>query len=118
MPNSAFGINSRGGNQGPINSTLYDLSTPIGNSYASCCNKCYFDSVNCVQAIYHSSAVAFLGNLGCKIETAPAAVGDELPAHQTQFCPAGVITGLIYGPDDGTPLFIPGPCGQVYENLS
>lgn len=117
LPNKAYGISNRGGNQGPINSTLYDPSTPIGSTREACCNECYFGSQNCVQATYHDDFVAFLGDLGCRINLAPAAVGDGLPAHETENCPSGVISGLIYGPGDGYPMFIPGPCGEVYQNL-
>ncbi|KAI2631520.1 hypothetical protein GGS26DRAFT_591392 [Hypomontagnella submonticulosa] len=93
--------------------TLYPLSDSRGTSAQSCCETCYFNATNCVQAwwyFYEGCVVSVATNL-------TAGTGsNESPA-----CPRGTFSGLTYGPDKD-PAFrstgnIAGPCGEGYTNF-
>ena len=115
----AYGVaQSFNANEGPITTTTYNLTTSDGSSALACCNKCFFESQNCVRALYNSpNSIVTSNPMGCIVSTAPQAVGDNVDAHRTGSCPAGVINGLYYTPSDGSQIHIAGPCGYLYENL-
>ncbi|KAI0009403.1 hypothetical protein F4779DRAFT_582735 [Xylariaceae sp. FL0662B] len=93
--------------------SLYYLDTPEGASAESCCNACYFELENCVQAYWYFYE-------GCVVSQATnltAGTGE----HTSSTCPVGTFQGLTYGPDVA-PAFrstgnIAGPCGQSYTNF-
>lgn len=90
----------------------YYLDTPEGASAQSCCNTCFFEIANCIQAFWYSYQ-------GCVIMQGVGVVGTGQGVTNT--CPNGVISGLTYGPDVN-PAFrstgnIVGPCGSAYNNV-
>ncbi|RFU24392.1 hypothetical protein B7463_g11946, partial [Scytalidium lignicola] len=83
-----------------------------GQNATDCCNTCFFEVENCVQAFYHEVE-------GCVVSQATnltSASGEGV----TNSCPAGTFNGLAYGadinPQPRTPGTIMGPCGQDYHN--
>ncbi|MCJ1244660.1 hypothetical protein MMC30_001859 [Trapelia coarctata] len=92
--------------------SLYYLDTPEGASAQGCCNACFFEIANCIQAYWYSYE-------GCVVRRGTGVMGTGQGV--TNSCPNGVISGLVYGPDVN-PAFrssgnIVGPCGSAYNNV-
>ncbi|KAI4239596.1 MAG: hypothetical protein LQ349_000270 [Xanthoria aureola] len=89
----------------------FDLSTK-GGTLEGCCNICYFDIPNCLQAFYYSYQ-------GCVVQQPTEIVGTG--PGVSSVCPNGQIAGLTYNRDTNPPFRstgnIAGPCGQTYNNL-
>ncbi|MCJ1394520.1 hypothetical protein MMC18_007399, partial [Xylographa bjoerkii] len=111
-PGPAYGKYQDSNDLGLANS-LYYSTTPQGTSAQACCNTCFFEIPNCVQAywyFYEGCVVSQATNL----ETASG-------LSESTVCPAGTFEGLSYVPDYD-PAFrssgdIAGPCGQSYTNF-
>ncbi|KAI4200311.1 MAG: hypothetical protein LQ350_004059 [Teloschistes chrysophthalmus] len=87
--------------------------TPQGQSGQACCNACFFELENCINAYYYS----YQGCVYSQATNLTNASGQGVDAT----CPAGYFKGLTYVPDtkydfrsQGT---LAGPCGQTYNNL-
>lgn len=92
---------------------LYGLETSQGSSLQSCCNACFFELENCLEAYWYSYE-------GCVVMSADPAQFNGTGAS-TSTCPQGEIVGLEYDMDN-SPAFrstgnIAGPCGQSYRDL-
>ncbi|KAL8849158.1 MAG: hypothetical protein Q9221_005835 [Calogaya cf. arnoldii] len=89
----------------------FDLSSK-GATLEGCCNICYFDIPNCLQAFYYEYQ-------GCVVQQPTEIIGTG-PGVST-VCPNGQIAGLTYNRDTNPPFRstgnIAGPCGQTYNNL-
>ncbi|KAH8703292.1 hypothetical protein BGW36DRAFT_84952 [Talaromyces proteolyticus] len=115
IPTSPYGNASLPGNFSTENSLYYLTSTKEGASAQACCNACYFDLPNCIQAYWYSYE-------GCVVSQATnASVSHFGSGHDiSSVCPAGTFNGLTYA-NDTNPAFrstgnIAGPCGQAYTN--
>lgn len=91
---------------------IYYSDTPQGVSAQACCNTCFFEIANCIQAFWYFYE-------GCVVSQGTGVVG--IGQGVTNTCPNGVIAGLVYGPDVA-PAFrssgnIVGPCGSAYNNV-
>jgi hypothetical protein len=89
------------------------LSTSEGGSALACCNACFFDIPNCVQAYFYSYE-------GCVVTTATDLTSAS-GLGVSNSCPNGLFTGLTYAPDT-MPAFrstgnFAGPCGMTYNDL-
>ncbi|KAL8637284.1 MAG: hypothetical protein Q9228_005426 [Teloschistes exilis] len=87
--------------------------TPQGSSGQACCNACFFEIENCINAYYYS----YQGCVYSQATNLTSASGQGKDAT----CPAGYFKDLTYVPDT-KPAFrsqgnIAGPCGQTYNNL-
>ncbi|MCJ1366219.1 hypothetical protein MMC16_005345 [Acarospora aff. strigata] len=92
--------------------TRFYLDTPQGTSAQSCCNTCFFEVANCIQAFFYSYQ-------GCVVQQGVGVIGTGQGVSGS--CPNGKIEGLVYGPDV-MPAFrstgnIVGPCGVAYNNV-
>ncbi|KAL8733208.1 MAG: hypothetical protein Q9166_002225 [cf. Caloplaca sp. 2 TL-2023] len=111
-PGPAYG-DSYSPNSLGLQNNLYYLNTPQGSSASACCNTCFFEVPNCIQAYFYFYQ-------GCVVSQATdlsSGSGQGISAT----CPVGTFNGLSYGPDV-IPAFrstgdIAGPCGQKYTNV-
>ncbi|KAL8833438.1 MAG: hypothetical protein Q9176_007978 [Flavoplaca citrina] len=89
----------------------FDLTTN-GATLEGCCNICYFEIPNCLQAFYYSYQ-------GCVVQQPTEIIGTG--PGVSSVCPNGQIAGLTYNRDTNPPFRstgnIAGPCGQTYNNL-
>lgn len=109
-PGPAYGLAQ--GSVPHVENSLFYINTPEGASAEACCNTCFFEIENCIQAFWYSYE-------GCVVSQGTDVNGTGQGISKT--CPAGIIQGLQYGPD-GTPPFrstgdFAGPCGEAYANL-
>ena len=110
LPSPGPAYRLAGGNLPVTTNTLFSLDSPEGASAIACCNACFFELQNCVQAnwFFYEGCVAHLGQ---------SVVGNGKGVSAT--CPQGQIQGLAYGPDPSPPFRstgdIAGPCGQRYS---
>ena len=90
---------------------LFGFDT-LGATLEGCCNLCYFNVTNCIQAYYYFYE-------GCVIQQGTNVNGTARGISDS--CPSGQITGLTYGNDTNPPFrstgSIAGPCGQIYNDL-
>lgn len=98
------------------NSLFYVSSTTEGASAQACCNACFFELANCIQAYWYSYE-------GCVVSLATnsSLAGSASGKQVSTACPAGIFNGLTYE-QDTDPAFrstgnIAGPCGQTYNDL-
>ncbi|KAL8714993.1 MAG: hypothetical protein Q9225_006446 [Loekoesia sp. 1 TL-2023] len=110
-PNLPYGLSSGSSNIVGTNNNLYGSGT-TGTTLEGCCNLCYFEVPNCIQAWYYFYQ-------GCVVQQATEVTGTG--ARVSDVCPNGKIAGLTYNPDMNPPFRstgdIAGPCGQTYNNL-
>ena len=89
---------------------LYGLETTQGGTLSGCCNACYFELENCLQAWWYSYE-------GCVVMTADPTKFNGTGAA-TSTCPQGKITGLEYERDTSASFRsdgdFAGPCGETY----
>ncbi|KUL82473.1 hypothetical protein ZTR_10203 [Talaromyces verruculosus] len=95
---------------------FYVSSTTEGASAQACCNACFFELANCIQAYWYSYEGCVV-SLATNSSLAGSASGEQVSTA----CPAGIFNGLTYE-QDTNPAFrstgnIAGPCGQTYNNL-
>jgi hypothetical protein len=98
------------------NTLFYVSSTTEGASAQACCNACFFELANCIQAYWYSYEGCVV-SLATNSSLAGSASGEQVSTA----CPAGIFNGLTYE-QDTNPAFrstgnIAGPCGQTYNNL-
>ncbi|RAO68123.1 uncharacterized protein BHQ10_004135 [Talaromyces amestolkiae] len=98
------------------NSLFYVSSTTEGASAQACCNACFFELANCIQAYWYSYEGCVV-SLATNSSLAGSASGEQVSTA----CPAGIFNGLTYE-QDTDPAFrstgnIVGPCGQTYNDL-
>ncbi|KAL8803640.1 MAG: hypothetical protein Q9182_003055 [Xanthomendoza sp. 2 TL-2023] len=91
--------------------TLYGAGTK-GETIEGCCNLCYFEVPNCINAFFY-------GYQGCVVQQPSEVIGTG--PGVSAVCPNGQIAGLTYSRDTAPPFRsqgdIAGPCGQTYNNL-
>jgi hypothetical protein len=112
-PTIPYGIASTPNSLG-LENNLYYLNTQQGSSAQACCNACFFELANCVQAYWYFYE-------GCVVSQATdlsSASGQQV----SNVCPSGTFDDLTYN-NDTAPAFrstgnIAGPCGQTYNNLA
>ncbi|KAL9007384.1 MAG: hypothetical protein Q9173_007332, partial [Seirophora scorigena] len=96
---------------GDFDNQLYGSGTK-GATLDGCCNLCYFELQNCINAYFY-------GYQGCVVSRPvnPAGTGVGVSG----VCPVGRFAGLTYARDTAPPFrsqgVIAGPCGEVYDNL-
>ncbi|KAI4120363.1 MAG: hypothetical protein LQ338_007072 [Usnochroma carphineum] len=110
-PNVPYGLSSGSPNiVGGVGNSLYGSGTS-GTTLEGCCNLCYFEVPNCVQAYWYFYQ-------GCVIN---AVTVNSTGPGISNICPNGQIPGLTYSPGSNPPFRstgdIAGPCGQTYNNL-
>ena len=110
-PGPAYG-KYQDANKLELSNKLLHRSTPQGASAQACCNACFFEEDNCIQAWWYDYE-------GCVISQATnltSASGHGLNPR----CPAGTFNGLTYIPDFEPPFRstgdIAGSCGVDYSN--
>ncbi|KAL8677472.1 MAG: hypothetical protein Q9186_006113 [Xanthomendoza sp. 1 TL-2023] len=91
--------------------SLYGAGTK-GETIEGCCNLCYFEIPNCINAFFY-------GYQGCVVQQPSEVIGTG--PGISAVCPNGQIAGLTYSRDTAPPFRsqgdIAGPCGQTYNNL-
>lgn len=115
-PTLPYGDATLPSNFSTANSLFYVSSTTEGASAQACCNACFFELANCIQAYWYSYEGCVV-SLATNSSLAGSASGEQVSTA----CPAGVFNGLAYE-QDTNPAFrstgnIAGPCGQTYNNL-
>lgn len=115
-PTLPYGDATPPSNLSTQNTLFYVSSTSQGASAQACCNACFFELANCIQAYWYSYE-------GCVVSQATnsSLTGSASGEHVGKTCPAGTFKGLTYE-QDTNPAFrstgnIAGPCGQTYNNL-
>ncbi|OKL62116.1 hypothetical protein UA08_02368 [Talaromyces atroroseus] len=116
IPTLPYGDSSLPDNFATENSIFNVASTPQGASAEACCNACFFEVPNCVQAYWYSYE-------GCVVSqvTNGSIAGAASGQQVSHVCPAGTFNGLSYA-NDTNPASrstgnIAGPCAQTYNNL-
>lgn len=111
-PGPAYG-KAQGTSDLGLQNNLYDLRSSEGANAVACCNTCFFEIQNCVQAWWYFYE-------GCVVSQATnyVEVTDE---GISNVCPGGKFADLTYVPDYD-PAFhstgdIAGPCGVRYTNM-
>ena len=111
IPTIPYGVANQGGVVSSVQ-TLYGSNSPY-DSLEGCCNACFFDIPNCIQAFYYFYE-------GCVVEQATTVNGTGVGISNT--CPSGQIEGLTYSADTNPPFrstgSIAGACGMTYNDLS
>lgn len=115
-PTLPYGDATLPSNFSTANSLFYVSSTTEGASAQACCNACFFELANCIQAYWYSYEGCVV-SLATNSSLAGSASGEQVSTA----CPAGIFNGLAYE-QDTNPAFrstgtIAGPCGQTYNNL-
>jgi len=119
-----YGLRNNGEYETSGNSIFTD-STTQGATLEGCCNACFFELQNCIQAFWYSYE-------GCVVMQPGVFNGTTLMTNDpssyngsgngvSSTCPKGSIVGLSYAPDSGADERstgdIAGPCGVAYGDL-
>ena len=111
-PGPAYG-KAQGTSDLGLQNSLYDLSSPEGASAVACCNTCFFEIQNCVQAWWYFYERCVVSQATNFVEVTDSGI--------SSVCPGGTFADLTYVPDYD-PEFqstgdIAGPCGVQYTNF-